>query len=343
MQENDFYQATVYSFKKRIQKVIDKKLNNLNPARGYTFTHSKAYEALAAINHINQKYSTSLFLVGGGLLGLIREGKLLNHDYDLDLGFLVDKDNINTLIDIFEKEENFSFVSSSANTVLILYKDLTIDLFGHYSLNKSTVRFSTDIHHWDHAKFDLKRVDFMGTEVLIPDQPERYLSEEYGDWKNIKIGFDLSYHSPNRKYNGLTGLIYLINRLENAIRKGWDSYASMAASALYRNYAIDYRHIFPMPAVSHPADSIKKSTILFVTTTDIFNEKIIDTLKIHYDDTKNFVIYSIGTGENFDRFRKIVRKLSFVTQVISSQAYDQKSIENLFPDTKVIRNEKDSK
>ena len=335
--DNNFYKETLLSFEHKIQDAIDKKLSNLKPARSYAFTHKGAYKALRAIDRVNQKYKIDIFLVAGGLLGLVREGKLLDHDYDLDMSYFTDDTSAEKLIEIFENEEHFEVQSRSSNLIVVLYKDITIDLFGHYSLNDSTFRFSTDIHSWDNKKFGLKKVEFMNIGVLIPDQPEQYLTEEYGDWKNKKIGYDFSYHNPNRSYNGLPGLIYLIVRLENAIKNGWDSYASMAVSALYRNYNIDYRHIFSVPVVDHPADSLKPQTIVYVTTLETFDHATFEKLKSQHSTDKNFIVVSTGRGDAYNRFQKIVQKLSFVTQVASSHVTTLESLKALYPDISVIQ------
>jgi len=339
IESKDFYQETLDFFERKIQNTIDKKISSLKPARDYTFSHSKAYEALKAFNEINKRYDISIFLVGGGLLGFIREGKLLEHDYDLDMGFLVDDISPIRLIKILKKEKNFKILSSSNDVVVVMYKDITIDLFGHKSINKDIVRFSTDIHYWDHEKFNLKKVDFLNTEVLIPSNPEKYLTEEYGDWQNRKIGFDFSYHSPNRGYNGLIGLIYLINRLENAVKNGWDSYASMAVSALYKNYNIDNRHIFPMPCVAHPADSLKEETIVYITNLDRFNINSIKDLKKHYEKDKNFVVLFLGEDDSTNKMVKIVSQLKFVTQVIVSKDKDLTLLEQIYPSINIVNKE----
>jgi len=337
MKSNDFYQQTIAKYQDQIQLALNKKFTNLKPSRDYNFDHNTAYEALNAINKINDKHNTNFFLVAGGLLGLAREGKLLDHDYDLDIGYFMDEYSDEEIKNIFDQETNFSFLSSSNGTIVIAYKDLIIDLFGHYAHDESTIRFSTDIHHWDHKKFELKKVDFMNTQVLVPVDIDTYLTEEYGGWKNKIIAYDFSYDSPNRKYSGLPGVIYLMNRLENAVKNGWDSYASMAVSALYRNYNIDYRHIFPIPVTNHPAESIKDESTIYVTNSHTFSTDLLKKLKQYYDPEKNLIVILVGKTEITQKLQKILSKLSFTTQVLAYEIFEEEIIKKLYPNSKVIQ------
>ena len=332
--------STIGYYQNKIQKELEKKVGNLKPSRNYNFDHSIAAEAIDAINKVNEKYNLEIFLVDGGLLGLVREGTLLAHDYDLDMGFVLSKYPVLKLKEIFELEEDFSYISSSDDTVFISYKDIQIDLFGFKDIEYDKMCISTDIHTWVHDKFSLKKVDFLNTKVLIPDPPENYLINNYGDWQQKKIAYDFSYDTPNRVYNGLTGLIYLVCRLENAIKNGWDSYASMAVSALYKNYNIDYRHIFPMPCVAHPVDSLKEESILIVlNNVDNFNLDLLNMLKSNYDSTKNLLVSLVGDNQNKENIKKIIAQLSFVTQVFSFNEINLNQIKKLYPNIEVVNND----
>lgn len=74
-----------------------------------------------------------------------------------------------------------------------------IDIFTHY-------RDKNDFWHggvkvsWHNSPFTLKEIQFKGIPVLIPDNPETYLEENYGkDWKLPKEKFDSAVDCPNLK------------------------------------------------------------------------------------------------------------------------------------------------
>jgi len=328
----------VEQYHQKIQNILIDKTNNLKPSRDYYFNHSVAKDAIHAIHQINKKYNLKIFLIDGALLGLIREGTLLNHDYDLDMGYFIDDISLIEIKKIFEEDKNFEVISISADTIVISFQKLYIDLFGFRQKNNKLF-LNTDIHSWIHNIFSLKEVDFLDTKVLIPNPPEQYLTDNYGDWKLKKIAYDFSYDTPNRVYNGIKGLIYLLNRLENSIKYGWDSHASMASSALYKNYNIDYRHIFPMPIVTNPINSLKNQTILYICNIDNFSINEIDNMKKKHIKEKNFVVLFIGDNKNNQKVINIVSNLKYVTQVIIQNNKNIEEIQTIYPNLTVIDNE----
>lgn len=336
MNNNDFHKETIDSFKDKIQVAIDKKLGNLTPSRSQYFTTSLAKEALFEISKINEMYGTRVFLNGGGLLGVIREGDLLSHDYDLDVGFIVDEIEPKSLQKIFEATENFKLLSSIPEQFIVSYKGLVIDVYAHFDDGKGNLNMITAMHTWNHEAFELKKIAFANTKIYIPANPEKYLSECYGDWHNKKLMFDFSYDTPNRGYRGTSGLIYLLTRLENAILYGWDSYASLAVSALYKNYHIDYRHIFPMPTVNHPADYTHEQTKLFVISLQEFTPKLIEKLQSEVREGENFVVGIIGEWKEVESSIKLMGKLSFVTQVFHFGSSNLDCFNNLFPNNTIV-------
>src|SRR5690606_9688898 len=52
---------------------------------------------------------------------------------------------------------------------------------------------------WDNTPFGLVPCDFLGRRFLIPSNADRYLTENYGDWKVPVTDFDSAYDTPNAR------------------------------------------------------------------------------------------------------------------------------------------------
>ena len=159
-----------------------------------------AQEALAAFVSATKKVGLEVFLISGTLLGFVRSGNFLPHDTDLDIG----------IFDGFEPDHLkkgiyaagcFSIMPQrSPHCLRVRHVNGTpIDIFTHY-------RDKNDFWHggvkvsWHNSPFTLKDIQFKGIPVLIPDNPETYLEENYGkDWKLPKEKFDSAVDCPNLK------------------------------------------------------------------------------------------------------------------------------------------------
>ncbi len=159
-----------------------------------------------------------VFAISGTLLGIIRENDFLAHDYDIDLGVLeVDVDfkllllTINHSKDFYVKKADYpSFRKPGSdgkvryhrqrNPALIKVGHRTtgvhIDLFTHFRDGKILWHGST-LHRWDNSSFNLTTKSFLGMNVLIPDDPDSYLTENYGDWRTPVKKFNCSTGTPN--------------------------------------------------------------------------------------------------------------------------------------------------
>jgi|GEM_PF-3076011 len=145
------------------------------------------------------------FLISGTLLGVIREGKLLGMDKDIDLGVMghAQRDEIKSLIAGSPKFTEI-FVPS-VDLIKIRHKNnVNIDLFFHHRQG-STVWHGSHLHAWDNAVWwsegssPFSKVQFAGREFLIPSDPDKYLTENYGDWRTPQADYDASLEAPNRR------------------------------------------------------------------------------------------------------------------------------------------------
>ena len=170
--------------------------------------------ALKSAKQVFSQSNITFFLISGTLLGAIREGKLLSHDKDIDLG-VWDNYSINQLKEIFYNSGCFYVLSGNSNHLLVVrhVNGVTIDIFIHY-------RTETDYWHaggksiWHNTPFCLTSLHFLAEDYFIPKNYELYLTENYGNWRNPMTEFDSALDTPNMEISDKIDMaIYLYKKL----------------------------------------------------------------------------------------------------------------------------------
>ena len=161
------------------------------------YSSRRAQLALIDLKRTLQTTDVPMFLVSGTLLGCVREGQLLGHDHDVDVGIWdnVDREH---LLDTVRTSGLFYDKASRAPEIVRLkhVNGIIIDVFYHF-------RSPGDYWHrgvkiiWHNSPFGLATREFLGEEFLIPDDYDTYLTENYGDWRTPKINFDCAFDTPN--------------------------------------------------------------------------------------------------------------------------------------------------
>jgi hypothetical protein len=159
-----------------------------------------------------------VFAISGTLLGIIRENDFLAHDYDIDLGLLEENIDFDVLLSTIDQSEDFyvkkadypSFRETDSNGGIVYRRQsnpalikvghrttgVHIDLFTHFKDGHILWHGST-LHRWDNSSFSLTTTFFLGMNVLIPDDADLYLTENYGDWRTPVKKFNCSTGTPN--------------------------------------------------------------------------------------------------------------------------------------------------
>jgi hypothetical protein len=148
------------------------------------------------------------FLMWGTLLGYVREGRLLKHDKDIDLGILAgDWPKRHILIEAMQKrgydlsfDRNYKIRFNRRDG----FTHLDLDVFFPWEGKMVCLALKED-DSFRGAWFQPDVFDnfcnctFLGSEVLIPDPPERVLGAIYGDWRTpVKWKSYRSDSLPNR-------------------------------------------------------------------------------------------------------------------------------------------------
>ena len=165
--------------------------------KNVNYSSRRAEKALVDLERVLTGAGIEMFLVSGTLLGCVRENRLLGHDKDIDVG-IWDDVTPERLLGTIRPSGLFMVMASRAPEIVRLRhaNGIAIDVFYHY-------REAEDYWHggvklrWHNSPFTLARREFLGTEFWIPEDYDRYLTENYGDWRTPKIAFDSAYDTPN--------------------------------------------------------------------------------------------------------------------------------------------------
>lgn len=152
------------------------------------------------------------FLMWGTLLGCVREGKLLPHDRDIDVGMLaIDLAKKDALVGAMRRrgydliaDRDCKFKFARPNFDLIL----DIDVFFPWQdkiVCSSRQEDGSYLSEWfpQDAFAALSPRMFLGVRVLIPDRPERILHAIYGDWQTPRSAYS-SQRDPLNRLSDLT-------------------------------------------------------------------------------------------------------------------------------------------
>lgn len=164
--------------------------------------------------NIFENLGIRFFLSSGTLLGFYREGKIIDYDYDIDIGIYSD----DFTVDLISKMQDQFFIHyrtfsyKDKITELSFYfinnligKKAKIDIFIHY-INKNDPTkiywMSQNIHNnipitYQVSNFEIKPVLFLNQKVWVPADVKKYLIEHYGPKWHIPIKPSWISRDPN--------------------------------------------------------------------------------------------------------------------------------------------------
>lgn len=222
------------------------------------FNERDARSALLGVKHVFDQHGKRFFLDRGTLLGAVRERGFIATDYDIDLGIFGDEVSLDGIKQMFEPtsfEVNQDF---DYKVGLLSPNGIQIDFFlttreRGFFLSKGF----RSVHNWYFSPFELRPLDFLGTTFLIPDPYEKHLEENYGNWRDTAIFYDLSYNEPCVMYGQSAHSVnYLSSRMALGLRQNDRYFSESPARALREQFGIDYTDWFPAGGVS-PAVPIR--------------------------------------------------------------------------------------
>jgi len=139
---------------------------------------------LVALKCFLDKHGIPFFLAFGTLLGACREKNFIENDHDVDV-LIMERDEDRLVKALLSQElaevglslvrihEEYLVSVSSGNGYVDLY------IFRPEGLFSKCWQYSIETERLENPE---KRM-FLGQEYLVPKDPEKYLTEKYGDWK----------------------------------------------------------------------------------------------------------------------------------------------------------------
>lgn len=192
-----------------------------NPPASRRYSDTKAAQALGDLKHCFDQKQVEFFLISGTLLGCIREGKLLGHDKDIDVG-VWETHSVQDLAEAVYDSGCFHVLPIYSPHILVVrhVNGVTIDIFIHY-------REAEDYWHaggkskWHNSPFTLTSRPFLNSEYPIPADYDKYLTENYGDWQTPQLTFDSALDTPNMEIiSEPEFVIYLYKKIIFALHTG---------------------------------------------------------------------------------------------------------------------------
>lgn len=183
-----------------------------------SFDVKKASRALSDLSRMANEKGTPVFLVSGTLLGYVREGQLLAHDKDIDVG-IVGWENQYTLCMALQETGLFTVSTQhlkGKDTFYIPIKHndtgMWIDVFVYHPQGAHWVTgvdfFFGYRQTFAFTPFELQDIDFLGVTMKAPANAEQNLAENYGNWRVPDASYLSHLESPSTMNKG--NLPYMI-------------------------------------------------------------------------------------------------------------------------------------
>lgn len=204
----DHYEEALWAIQQRFIIGVRTLQFGNKPRRAREDWSAAARQALLDLRSDLSRADVKFFLVSGTLLGCVREGNILGHDKDIDVGVMEDVD--------FEKVRSSltgtgRFVPLPVITKRILRvrhaNGVMIDIFFHWVENGRMYHEGQKTRWWN-TPFELVERDFLGERFLVPNDADRYLTENYGDWRTPVADFETFCDTPNMEISDEQELIW---------------------------------------------------------------------------------------------------------------------------------------
>ena len=151
-----------------------------------------AWSAIEDLTRVLDGAGVPFFFAAGTALGLVREGRPLSADGDIDVG-VFDKDfDYDALVALFERHPRFRLDEVHPHTKKIGLQHRggsPVDIFRFYE-EDGKVWHDAIFVRWHNAPFPVERRELRGVRVPVPGEADRYLTENYGDWRTPNPAFD---------------------------------------------------------------------------------------------------------------------------------------------------------
>lgn len=225
----------------------------LRPKRGQGVDPAMLASVVGDVVDRLEAHGIQPFLMSGTLLGFVREGGFLPHDHDVDLGLLPDVDLDAVAAALATADLDLVTCVADRWIVAVHESGLHVDLFRH-ELRDGLLWHRTRIHEWWNTPFTLSELRVGGRRWSIPDDPERYLDENYGRWADPVAYYGISFDTPNRRYvDDFPAIRYLYATCRSAIDAGDRWLVESTVRELRDSFGVDLtKNLTDSPLLERP-------------------------------------------------------------------------------------------
>jgi len=171
-----------------------------------------ARRALLDLRQDLSSVGVEFFLISGTLLGCVREGDILGHDKDIDVGVM-------STVPIGQAKAALSgtgrFITLPLVTERLLRvkhaNGVMIDVFFHWEENGKLYHEGQKTRWWN-TPFDSLECEFLGAKFQIPANFDLYLTENYGEWRTPVTDFETFCDTPNMEVANSSELLWYYHK-----------------------------------------------------------------------------------------------------------------------------------
>ena len=163
------------------------------PVRDAQLAGKGAWQAIVDLVDLFDGADIPYFFAAGTALGLVREGRPLSADGDIDVGVFDEDYDFDQLRELFRAHPGFDFdvVHPSTKKLGLRHRGGSpVDIFRFYE-DDGRLWHDAVFVRWTNSPFTIDRLEVGGISAPIPADRERYLVENYGEsWRVPASGFD---------------------------------------------------------------------------------------------------------------------------------------------------------
>ena len=182
------------------------------------FDPGQASQALVDLQAALSGVGKRAFLVSGTLLGYAREGQILAHDKDIDVGIVGWEDQYEVANALLQSGhfgiDSRRLRGRKAYHIPVMHQATrtSIDIFIYHPEDGMWVTgvesYFGYLQKFAFTPFELKAVSFLGIDFYVPDDVEKNLAENFGNWRQSDPEYISHLQSPSTVDVG--GLVYQI-------------------------------------------------------------------------------------------------------------------------------------
>ena len=163
-----------------------------------------ARQNIIEISGVLDKLKMKWWLDAGTCLGAVRDHDFISHDNDTDIGIFGSDKAYKLTLALAQRGFRILhiFGTKRSGYEISVARDVVKTDFFFYDLDGDKMTVSLWYHgkqvFLDHSKHlfeKLKRIEFLGRMMPVPNPVEEYLTERYGDWREVVKEWSW-HHSP---------------------------------------------------------------------------------------------------------------------------------------------------